>query len=589
MGMGGMKASDYIARFLQSIGCEHVFGYPGGAVTHLIDSLYRCPGIRFIGTYLEQAAAFAAEGYARMGNRIGVALATSGPGATNLITGIGSAYFDSIPCLYITGQVNTYEYKGDRKVRQLGFQETDIVSIVRPVTKYAARLGDAGSIRFELEKAVHIATSGRKGPVLLDIPMNIQRAELNENELSGYAPANETSSELPMENVIQLMNRSARPVILAGGGVRLSGAAEMLKRVAERLQISVVSSLMGRDAFDNASGLYAGMIGSYGHRCANLTAANSDLVLALGSRLDTRQTGTLPHTFARGATLIRVDIDGNELENRIKPNELDVRADTKEFLTALYAHTGEVHIHTKEWLNRVGEYRRRYPLFTQGCYPDPNGVMREVSECLGPRDTVCLDVGQNQMWAAQSLCVTEGQRLLTSGGMGSMGFALPCAVGAYYGGAQGRVVAIAGDGGAQMNIQEMELIKRNGIPIKIIVMNNRSLGMIRQFQEMYFEGRYAATVRDYDAPDFCAVARAYGIPAVKVSCGEDMEALKDALYSEGPALVEVALPGMTSVVPKLAVNRPVEEQEPPLDTEEHLSNMIVEPYDAQRNGGAKHE
>jgi acetolactate synthase-1/2/3 large subunit len=573
-----LKASDYIARFLADAGCTHVFGYPGGAVTHLIDSLYRCSGIRFVGAYHEQAAAFAAEGYARMKGGFGVALATSGPGATNLVTGIGSAYFDSIPCLYVTGQVNTYEYKGDSNVRQLGFQETDIVSIVKPITKYAARITDADRIRYELEKAVSIACSGRKGPVLLDIPMDIQRADVDENGMDGYAGSEGGARDFRMDKTVRLMDLSARPVILAGGGIRLSGAVEMLRRVAERLRIPVVSSLMGRDAFDNVSDLYAGMIGSYGHRCANFTVANADLVLALGTRLDTRQTGTAPESFARGASLIRVDVDENELAHGIKPGELNICADAGAFLAALGERAGEIRTDTGPWLERVRGYRRRYPLWEGSRYPDPNGVMEAVSECLGPSDAVCVDVGQNQMWAAQSLRITAGQRLLTSGGMGSMGFALPCAVGAYYSGMPGRVVAVAGDGGMQMNIQELELLKRNNVPVKIVVMNNRSLGMIRQFQEMYFESRYVATVEDYAAPDFCAVARAYGIPAVKVARAEDMGEMRKALSRGGPALVEIALQGFTSVVPKLAVNRPVEEQEPPLERGEFLDNMIVEPY-----------
>ena len=581
-----MKASDAIADFLRETGCSHVFGYPGGAVTHLVDSLTRRPGTRFVGTYHEQAAAFAAEGFARMTNNIGAAVATSGPGATNLLTGIGSAWFDSIPCLYITGQVNTYEYKGGSNVRQLGFQETDIVSVASPIAKYAVRVTHAADLRYELEKAVSIARSGRKGPALVDIPMDIQRAEVDWQNLRGYvtpAPA-PSPTVLQMDEVIGLLNGSSRPVLLVGGGVRLASAAEQLRLVAEKLRIPVVSSLMGRDAFDNGSELYLGMVGAYGNRYANLTVANSDLVLALGTRLDTRQTGTNPASFARGARLIRVDVDRDELGHRIKPDELGIQADVGVFLSALNERAGEIRPDTGRWLSRVWEYRRRYPTGTGGGYPDPNSIMEAISGSLGPRDAVCLDVGQNQMWAAQLLRVTGQQRLLTSGGMGAMGFALPSAIGAWYSGTADHVVAIAGDGGMQMNIQELALVARNRIPVKIAVLNNRSLGMIRQFQEQYFDSRFAATVSGYTAPDFCAVAEAYGVRSRRITSREDMPLLRDALRSDGAMLIEIMLPQDTRVLPKLSVNRPIEEQDPQLDRAELAGNMVIAPYEPDTGG-----
>lgn len=575
-----MKLSDYIIEFLINNGCTHVFGYPGGAVTHLIDSLYKYKEIKFIGTYHEQAAAFAAEGYARVKNSIGVAVATSGPGATNLITGIGSAYFDSIPCLYLTGQVNTYEYKGDLKLRQLGFQETDIVRIVKPITKYAVRITSALHIRYELEKALSIANSGRKGPVLLDIPMNIQRAEVQEQDLLGYIKTVPPDNGFDIHPVIEQMNKCERPVLLVGGGVRLAGAAELLNKVAARLNIPVVSSLMGRDAIDNAAGNYVGMIGTYGNRYANLTVANSDLVIALGTRLDTRQTGTKPESFAREAKLIRVDIDSTELERKVKPDEYAIQTDIKLFLTELYANSNLILMDTDDWLNRVNGYKNKYPGCLEKSFTDPNYIMEEISKCMGQNDIVCLDVGQNQMWGAQSLCITNGRRLLTSGGMGAMGFSLPCAIGAYYSGSHSTVFALTGDGGMQMNIQELELIKRNHIPIKIVIMNNHSLGMIRHFQELYFGGRYHATVADYEAPDFCRLAGAFGLNSFKVRNQDDFEGMKELLQIPEPIVIEIVLPENTYVYPKLSVNRPIEEQEPLLSRDEFLNNMIVKPFDA---------
>ncbi len=574
-----MKLSDYIAEFLASRGCSQVFGYLGGAITHLVDSFYRIDGITFLGTYHEQGAAFAAEGYARMKNDIGVAAATSGPGATNLLTGIGSAYFDSVPCLYLTGQVNTYEYKGDSPVRQVGFQETDIVSIVKPITKYAVRITDATRIRYELEKAVFLATTGRKGPVLIDIPMDIQHAKIDADALEGYCEPQPKAAEFDADAVADCFLQACRPVILVGGGIRLSGSQALLKRFAEPLQIPVVSSLMGRDAYDNTCNNYYGMLGSYGNRYANLTVANSDFILALGTRLDTRQTGTNPANFARGAKLVRVDIDRNELSKKVKQDEHGIEMDAADFLRRLLACDKIRQISPsayQPWLERIRVFKEKYPSYSEASLHDPNFVMNEFSDLLEENDVVCLDVGQNQMWAAQSLTVKKNQRLLICGGMGAMGFALPAAIGAYYSHVNtGRIIAIAGDGGLQMNIQELALLKRNHIPVKIIVMNNHSLGMIRHFQEMYFDGRYNGTVKDYEAPDFCRIASAYDIPSARITQLHELSVVKTLLQTDGPVLVEINLPQYTHVYPKLSVGRPIEDQDPPLPRSELAENMMI--------------
>ncbi|WP_072916406.1 thiamine pyrophosphate-binding protein [Desulforamulus aeronauticus] len=579
-----MKLSDYIAGFLAERGCTHVFGYAGGAITHLIDSLYQRQDLHFIGTYHEQGAAFAAEGYARRKNDLGVAIATSGPGATNLLTGIGSAYFDSIPCLYLTGQVNTYEYKGALPVRQLGFQETDIVSIVKPITKYAVRIIDPLQIRYELEKAISIATSGRKGPVLLDIPMDIQRANVDDNCLCGYPEKPEDRvADFSLAHIMELLGKAQRPVILVGGGVRLSSAQKLFNQMAKQLEIPIVCSLMGRDVYDNTNDNYFGMIGAYGNRYANLTIANSDFILALGTRLDSRQTGTAS-TFAREAKLVRVDIDRNELDKKIKKDEYAVHADIGYFLHALNEKISQLNNPAySSWLEQARTYRQKYPSVGANHISDPNFIMSELSKITAVDDVICLDVGQNQMWAAQSMQISQDQRLLISGGMGAMGFSLPVAIGAYYQNPQrGKVLAIAGDGGLQMNIQELALLKRNRIPVKIIVMNNHSLGMIRHFQEMYFEGRYNATIKDYEAPDFCKIAAAYGIRTVNIKDSHELSSLKPLLSSDEPILIEIQLPQSTYVYPKLAINRPIEDQEPLLPRDELAGNMLVKPIGSDK-------
>ncbi len=314
-----MKLSDYVIDFIVRQGVSHIFEFIGGAIVHLLDSTYDRDDIQCVSVHHEQAGAFAAEAYARINGKLGVAMATSGPGALNMVTGIGSCYFDSVPCLFITGQVNTYEYKFNSPVRQIGFQETDIVTVAKPLTKYAAMVVDAEKIRYQLEKAVFLAQSGRPGPVLLDIPMNIQRAQIDLNKLESYYDSEEYEQIVQQQKqhqettcfpeIIHMMSDAKRPVILVGGGVRTANASEELSEFIEKTDIPVVASLMGLDSLPHDCPSFVGMIGSYGNRYSNLALANCDFLLILGSRLDTRQTGTRPDTFARAAKIIQVDID----------------------------------------------------------------------------------------------------------------------------------------------------------------------------------------------------------------------------------------------------------------------------------------
>jgi acetolactate synthase-1/2/3 large subunit len=580
-----MKLSDYVIEFLKTENIGHIFFYAGGAITHLMDSLYKTPGIQAVVIHHEQAGAFAAEAYARVNGNLGVAMATSGPGATNMITGIASAYFDSVPCLYITGQVNTYEYKFDKPARQIGFQETDIVSMVKPITKDAFMVTDPGKIKFLLQKAVYTAKEGRPGPVLIDIPMDIQRADIETDKLESYHIENSSRTSLGdcVDQVVTKLSHSQRPVVLVGGGVRLANATCELLRFADQTAIPVVSSLMGLDALPHDHPGFSGMIGAYGNRYANFTVANCDLLLVIGSRLTSRQTSTKPDTFARAAEIIQVDIDPCEL-NRSFVN-VSIHGDAREFLKQLNDklagfNPGSI----REWIQITRSYKERYPTFPSQCVTDPqinpNYFMESLSGLLAPDDMICLDVGQNQIWAAQSLKLKSNQRLLISGGMGAMGFSLPAAIGAYMASPRKRLIAITGDGGIQMNIQELQTIVRNQIPVKIILMNNHCLGMIRHFQEIYFDGKYCGTIQGYDNPSFENITRAYKINYYPVESTDNITGiLHDALQSEGAALIEVKLPQFTYVVPKLEMGRPIEDQNPLLDRAEFKSNMIVEPLE----------
>jgi len=584
-----MKLSDYVIGFIVKQGVSHIFEFIGGAITHLLDSTVDRDDISCISVHHEQSGAFAAEAYARINGRLGVAMATSGPGALNMVTGIGSCWFDSVPCLFITGQVNTYEYKFDRPIRQIGFQETDIVSVAKPLTKYAEMVTDPEQIRFQLEKAVYLAQSGRPGPVLLDIPMNIQRAQVVPEQLESFfdsqeyrdlAAADQPCQPEQLEEIVRLMLSAKRPVILAGGGVRTAQAAAELQTLVASTGIPLVSSLMGLDAVSHDNDEFMGMIGSYGNRYSNLTLANCDFLLILGSRLDSRQTGTRPDTFARAATKVQVDIDPIELQAKVQV-DIALQCHLKPFLQTLNEKLLlAVKPDIAEWLRVINGYRQKYPtrMNSEEAFAiDPNLFMETLSDVSTEGDIVTLDVGQNQMWAAQSFRLKKGQRMIISGGMGAMGFALPAAMGAAKAAPGTKVIAIAGDGGIQVNIQDLDTIVQHQLPIKIIVLNNGCLGMVRQFQDMYFGGRQQSTVIGYGCPDLGKIAEAYGLPAIRITSIVGAEKyLKEALYNDGPAFIEVMLERATCVNPKLVVNKPIEDMSPELGRDELAGEMLIE-------------
>lgn len=584
-----MKLSDYVIDFIVREQVGHIFEMVGGVITHLLDSVHGRKDVCCVSMHHEQAAAFAAEAYARINGRLGVAMATSGPGALNMLTPMGSCYFDSVPCLFITGQVNTYEYKFDRPVRQIGFQETDIVSVTKPLLKYAELVADPLKIRYCLEKAVFLAQNGRPGPVLLDLPMNVQRAEINPEKLRGFLGGSEhrkllkssrcVLAEIP--KIVKMMAAAKRPLILAGGGVRTAGAAGELELLVKKTGIPVVCSLMGLDSFSHDNPAFSGMIGAYGNRYGNFAAANCDFLLILGSRLDTRQTGTRPETFARGAAKVHVDIDPVELNAKVKADvavNCDVRIFLKELNSAITGYPGG---NTTPWHKIIEGYRSRYPALESknpGGDIEPNGFMDFLSGYAKNDDIICLDVGQNQMWAAQSFKVKKGQRMLISGGMGSMGFSLPAAIGAALAAPGRRALVICGDGGIQVNIQDMDTIVKLRMPVKIIIMNNGCLGMVRQFQDIYFGGRRQSTEVGYHCPDIKKIAEAYGIKGHTIrSMKQAAGVIKEALQDDGPALVDVRLGPNTTVDPKLVVNRPIEDMSPHLSRETLKKEMIIKP------------
>lgn len=561
-----MKLSDYIVLFLINKNITHVFGYPGGMVTHLMDSFDKFSDqIKVCTNYHEQACAFSACGYAQYSHKLGVAYATSGPGATNLMTGIANAYFDSIATLFITGQVNTYEQKGDTHVRQKGFQEMDVVSIVRPITKYATMIINAEDIRYELEKAYYYAMSGRKGPVVLDIPMDIFRAEINPEALKGFDEIKEDSVDYYQISEIlkKYLLKAKKPIILAGAGISKANKIDEFRKLVEILKIPVVTSMIAIECLNSDSPYNFGFIGAYGHRYANFVTAKSDLIISIGSRLDSRQTGVDNKVFAENATLIRIDIDEKEISNKIKENEIQIICDIEKLLPALL--NTEFEVSCEKWLETCNMLKSE--LKELDC--EIGNVMAKYLSIVVDEDAVITtDVGQNQVWIAQSFQIKSGQQILFSGGHGSMGYSLPAAIGAYYA-SEKPVICINGDGGIQMNIQELQLIAREEIPIKIIVLNNYSLGMIRHFQEMYFESNYVQTRKEkgYTPPDFTKIANAYGIRSINVTSVEQLEELRVILIDALPVLINIDLDNNTYVYPKLSIGKPIYDQDPLMNRE----------------------
>jgi acetolactate synthase-1/2/3 large subunit len=571
-----MNASDYIARFLAAQGVPQVFEVVGGMITHLLDSMHVQGAPRVVSVHHEQSAAFAAEGFARMTGIPGVAMATSGPGATNLLTGIGSCYFDSTPSLFLTGQVNRSEQKRGLAIRQLGFQETDIVAIAAPITKAAIRVEDAHEIPEILERAVATALSGRPGPVLVDIPMDVQRGDIQSERVGVVRPF--TPSQPPEDLVAEALGalrRAERPMILAGGGIRSGRAAGLLRILLEDVQVPVVHSLMAVDVLPYTHPLRVGLIGSYGNRWANHAIARSDVLLVLGSRLDIRQTGADTNAFRAGRTIIHVDCEAGEMNNRVTGCTA-IDSELGPFLRAAAIMVSSSRITAPEaWLREIASLRAKWP-DTAESLPlkgiNPNAFFHELSHAARSAAAYVCDVGQHQMWAAQSLELEPEQRFLTSGGMGAMGFGLPAAIGASFAVPGQPVVLVAGDGGFQLNIQELQTVRRNDLPLKIVLLNNGCHGMVRQFQQSYFGERYQSTLWGYSAPDFERVAAAYDITGATIEREEQVGGALSWLFAspDAPALLQVMIDPYTNAYPKLAFGRPITEMEPlarPMDME----------------------
>lgn len=538
------SGAEVLVESLIQEGVEAIFGYQGGAVLPIFDAMHeKCP-IQFILVRHEQAAAHAADGYARSTGKAGVCLATSGPGATNLVTGIATAYMDSIPIIALTGQVPTSMIGND------AFQEADIVGITRPITKHSYLVKEAKDLARVVKEAFYIAQSGRPGPVLIDLPKDVsagfaEHKPLREIEIRSYRPT--YSGHIgQIKRAAKMIAESHQPVIYTGGGVISSGAAKELKVLAEKTGIPVTTTLMGLGGFPGGHPLSLGMPGMHGTKYANLAITESDLIIAIGARFDDRVTGKIDE-FAPGAKIIHIDIDPTSISKNIQV-DIPIVGDAKKILQELNKIVTAPEI--TAWTKKIKGWKKEYPLvYKQDGELKPQYVVEQICKITKGEAIVTTEVGQNQMWAAQYYLCRKPRTFLSSGGLGTMGYGFPAAIGAQVGHPEKLVFDIAGDGSFQMNIQELATVVENELPVKIAILNNQYLGMVRQWQELFFNRRYAHTFLGA-IPDFVKVAEAYGAVGMRITKPEEVvPALKEAIHTKKPVVMDFRIAQEENVFP----------------------------------------
>lgn len=538
---------------LYRVGVTDMFGYPGGAVIPIYDELYTFNKINYYFSRHEQGAAHEADGYARVSGKVGVCLATSGPGATNLVTGIMTAHMDSIPMLAITGQVKSQMLGKD------AFQETDIVGITVPITKMNYLVQDIKDIPRIIKEAYYIAGTGRPGPVLVDIPNDIQLQEISYEEfnklyekeikLEGYSPTYEGHLG-QVKKAIKLIKEAKKPLIIAGAGILKSGANQELLEFAKKIDTPVTTTLLGLGGFSEEHELSLGMLGMHGTVAANYATVETDLVIAAGIRFDDRITGN-PNTFCPNAKFIHIDIDPAEIDKNVIV-DVPIVGDLKNVLTMLIGEVKEKN--NKEWIKQVKMWKKEYPFAHRKVETDkllPQEVLKELDSILKGNAIIATDVGQHQMWAAQYLTYTKPNSIVSSGGAGTMGFGLPAAIGAQVGARDKKVVLIVGDGGFQMTFQELMLIKQYNLPVKVIIINNAYLGMVRQWQELFKDRRYSSVDLSIN-PDFIKIAEAYGLRAERIENKKELrKKLRSLIESDEGVVIDCIVEKEENVFPMI--------------------------------------
>ena len=595
-----MRLADYLMGRVADLGVRHVFTVPGGGAMHLDDALGLNPDLEHVCNLHEQACAIAAEAYARVTNLPGVALVTSGPGGTNALTGVAGAWLESTPCLVISGQVKRADLMGDSGVRQLGSQEVDIVSLARPITKYAVTVTEPASIRYHFERARWLARSGRPGPVWLDVPLDVQAADVEPSALAGFGPPEDDGTAdaerlaAQVARTVELLSAAERPVLLVGNGVRLAGARDALLELVDLLGIPVLTTWMGADLLWEDHPLFFGKPGAVAPRGANFTLQNADLLLSIGARLDFAVTGYAQEQCARAARKIVVDVDAAEIAKLRMPVDLPVCVDALTFITALRDRArGVPPVDRRDWLERCGRWKAAYPIVLPEYWEQRDRVNTyvfasvladelEADELIVPGSSgVAIDT----FWLA--FRVRRGQRLFSTGGLGAMGFGIPAALGACLAADRRRTVSVDGDGGFQLNIQELATVVNLGLPLKFFVLNNDGYASIRAMQRNHFEGRLMGCdgSSGLGLPSLTDVASAYGLSVSRIVDHEHLRGgIRVALDTPGPTLCEIVAVPDQPVGPRISstvtadgtvVSRPLEDLWPLLPRDELRANMLI--------------
>lgn len=597
-----IKVSDFIANFLAQHNdtAKTVFLVSGGGNMHIIDGIGKHPGLTYVCNHHEQACAIAAEGYARVSNKIGIAVVTTGPGGTNALTGVMGGWVDSIPMLIISGQVKletTIASQPDLNLRQIGDQEINIVDVARPITKYAVMVTDKNSIRRHLEEAVYWAKNGRPGPVWIDVPLDVQGAIVDEEDLERFTPPQAPVFDCRIDTVMNALKTAQRPVIIAGNGIALSGGVEIFRKLATVLQIPVIGTFARYDIVKDDDPFYFGRSGSLGHRAGNFIVQNSDLILAIGARLNIRVVSYNWEFFGREAQKIVVDIDPNELKKHTVSIDIPIEADAKVFCEELLKSvTVEKLPEYSPWIERCERYRNDFPTIT----PERKSVTSEVdsynfydvfSNVSRDDDIFVFGNGTACVASYQSLRLRHNQKVVVNSGCASMGYDLPAAIGACYANGKRDVICVTGDGSLQMNIQELQTIVHHQLPIKLFVLNNDGYISIRNTQGGFFKGHYVGSTHEsgVSCPDTLKIAQAYGLPAYRIDNQINLaEKICKILAVKGPVVCEVILSPTEKMEPKLSseakpdgrmVSKPLEDMFPFLDRETFRSNMIVKTID----------
>lgn len=593
-----MKLTDYVAEYLAQQGIKQVFGLTGGAVVHLFDSLAKQLGIEPIFTHHEQAAALAAEAYARIRNDVGAAVVTTGPGGTNAITGVLAAWMDSVPCIYISGQARVEHTSRGKPIRQLGTQEMDIVSLVSHITKYAVMIDDPRTIRYHLEKAVHLARSGRPGPVWIDIPLNIQWLSIEPDKLPGYQPESGQENQIDnnqLDKCLALLKNAKRPLVLAGYGIRLGKAVAEFRRFINDFNIPFVSSWNASDLLPTDSKLYAGRVGMAGQRGGNLAIQNCDCLLALGSHLSLQLTGMNQKTFAREAKKIMVNIDPVEAAFRQDKVDLSLVGDVKSFLSKVTQKLASGKMaDTSGWRKQCAKYKKYNAVQKewkrQAKYVNPYVFVDTLSDALTKDDVIAVDGGGTALYMSfQASIIKKDQRLIVSAGIAAMGTGLPESIGACFANGRKRTICLTGDGSLQLNIHELQTVMNYGLPVKIFVFNNSGYLAIRHTQNDFLDSKYVGSSQSggVGLPDYQKVAKAYGLKTSRIGHNRELKGKIDqALKLKGPVLCEIMIDPDQQLIPRVGfdknpdgtgIGRPLEDMFPYLSDKEYASNMLVKP------------